>query len=320
MDAHQNGRLRRPPHQVRVSSKRKAESANRKSEVGLSPVPSPMPPLSLRSLLANPLTRGLDLDDPHTTALRRQIVRDKIFLRRIYEEWYSLLAADVPPPEHVPGDVLELGSGAGFLSEYIPGLITSDVLPGSGHMVVDARDMPFPDEALRAIVMSDVLHHIPEPRRFFAEAARCTRPAGTIAMIEPWVTPWSRLIYRRLHHEPFRPEAASWEFPESGPLSGANGALPWIIFARDRHIFERDFPQWRIQRIQPFMPLRYLLSGGISMRALAPSWSFAPLRTLERAFSPIAPVTAMFAHITLVRNSPRPAKDPLSPRASPPLH
>src|SRR5262249_31802772 len=38
------------------------------------------------------------------------------------------------------------------------------------------------------------------------QATRCVRSGGVVAMIEPWVTPWSRFVYTRLHHEPFQPE------------------------------------------------------------------------------------------------------------------
>src|SRR5262244_3270831 len=64
------------------------------------------------------------------------------------------------------------------------------------------------------------------------QATRCVRLGGVVAMIEPWVTPWSRFVYTRLHHEPFQPEAEQWEFPVRRPRSGANGALPYIIFVR----------------------------------------------------------------------------------------
>ena len=86
-------------------------------------------------------------------------------------------------------------------------------------------------------------------------------------MVEPWVSRWSKLIYTHLHHEPFRTESPEWSFPSAGPLSGANGALPWIVFERDRPEFCRSFPQWHLQRIVPIMPLRYLLSGGVSLRS-----------------------------------------------------
>ena len=156
------------------------------------------------------------------------------------------------------------------------------------------------DRALRGIVMTDVLHHLPEPRRFLAEAARCVRPGGVVVMIEPWATPWSRLIYRHLHHEPFRPEA-DWTFPRSGPLSGANGALPWILFERDRQQFEREFPEWKIDGIELMMPFCYLLSGGVSLRSLVPGWTFPALRGFERLLNPYATHLAMFAKIALKR-------------------
>ena len=68
----------------------------------------------LRKLLAHPLTRGLDIDHPQTTHLRKQIIQQNSFLRKIYLEWYTALAAALPRP---PGAILELGSGAGFLNE-----------------------------------------------------------------------------------------------------------------------------------------------------------------------------------------------------------
>jgi SAM-dependent methyltransferase len=255
--------------------------------------------LRLKSWLAEPLTRGLDLDDPRTTALRRDILRRKPFLHRVYDEWYRRLAAAVPAG---PGQVLELGSGAGFLKDYLPEAVTSDVFECPGvDRIVDAQALDFPPASLRAIVMIDVLHHLPQVRRFFAGAARCVHPGGVIAMVEPWPTTWSRFVYRHLHHEPFDVTAQRWEFPPSGPLSGANGALPWIVFARDRARFVREFPQWRLSALEPLMPIRYLLSGGMSVRGLMPGWTFAAWRWAERALHPLMPWLAMFALVVLTR-------------------
>jgi hypothetical protein len=129
--------------------------------------------------------------------------------------------------------------------------------------------------------MVDVLHHIPDNRAFLIEAQRCLAPGGSIAMIEPWVSTWSRPIYTRLHHEPFEPDAQNWTFPSTGPLSGANGALPWIIFQRDRRAFESEFSELEIQEVRPFMPFRYLVSGGVSMRQLMPEATFKLWRKVE---------------------------------------
>ena len=253
----------------------------------------------LKAWLAHPLTCGLDLDDPRTTQLRRQIIQEKPFLRHIYQEWYTAIAQALPTGDD---PVLEVGSGAGFLCEFVPGLITSEMFSCPGiSVVLDASQLPFRDGTLRGIVMTDVLHHMPQPRRFFAEMTRCVRPGGVVVMIEPWVSPWSKLIYRRLHHEPFQPEATTWEFPSSGPLSGANGALPWMIFSRDRAQFEQEFPAWHIRAIQLGLPFRYLVSGGVSLRSLTPAATLPFFQWLEHRLQPWMRIWAMFAEIMLVR-------------------
>jgi len=265
-----------------------------------------MPP-SLRTLLEHPFTRGLAIDAPETTARRGAVIRGKGLLRRIYREWYERLAATIPPP---PGAVLELGSGGGFFRDVVPDAITSDIMPIPAargldgrdlpgvDRVVDAQALPFAPNELRAIVMTNVLHHIPRVGDFLRSAATCVRPGGVISMIEPWTTRWSRFVYTRLHHEPFEPESRAWEFPPSGPLSGANGALPWILFVRDRDRFDREFPQWRIESVRPLMPFSFVLAGGVSMRAFVPGWCYRPLRAIEAPFG----AAAMFAHVVLRRS------------------
>ncbi len=256
-----------------------------------------MPESILRRLLGHPLTAGVRLDDPATTELRRQIIASKPFLRAVYDEWYGLLAEKLPA---IDGEVLELGSGAGYCEQFIPGLITSDVFPFHGvRLVADALQLPFSDASLRAIVFTDVLHHMRDVRLFFAEASRCLQPGGRILMIEPWVSAWSRVIYKRFHHEPFRPEATEWSFPSTGPLSGANGALPWLVFVRDRHKFESDFPGLVIDEIRPFLPFRYLVSGGVGMRSLMPGWTHSAWKQLEQGLTNYMAKIAMFAFVSL---------------------
>ncbi|MBI4964015.1 MAG: class I SAM-dependent methyltransferase [Desulfomonile tiedjei] len=248
-------------------------------------------------VLTHPLARNLDLDDPKATVVRRQILREKVFLRKLYQEWYRWIVEALPRQS---GPVLELGAGAGFLQDHIPDLITSDLLHLPDiSLVLDAHCIPFRDGTLRAVVMIDVLHHLPRPRIFFAEALRCLKPGGAVIMIEPWVTPWSTLIYSRLHHEPFQPRAKEWEFPSSGPLSGANGALPWIIFKRDLDQFQREFPEWRLKSIDAGMPFSYLLSGGMALRSLVPGSLFGPARRLEKALGPWMNHLAMFGRVVL---------------------
>lgn len=250
----------------------------------------------VESLLGHPATRGLDLDDPATTAIRRDVVRSKPFLTAVYDEWYGMMIARVPD---VAGALLELGAGGGFLQDRLADVITSDVFPVPGiDRVVDAQDMPFEDASLRAILMTNVFHHIPDVARFLSEAERTLVPGGRIVMVEPWNTGWSRFVHRHLHAEPMLPDVAKWEFPVSGPLSGANAALPWVVTTRDR---ERLESEWRLRVVEtkPFMPFRYLASGGVSLRSLQPLWSFKAWKLAERGC--VGSRMAVFALIVVER-------------------
>lgn len=251
------------------------------------------------SWLVHPLTEGLDIDAPETTWLRQRIIREKVFLRRVYEEWYRSLICEIPRGD---GAVLEIGAGAGFLKDIRPDVIASEYffVPGI-DIVLDGGSLPFVDGSLKAIIMTNVFHHLPHPGDFLYEAVRCLRSGGIIAMVEPWSSLWSRFIYTRFHHEPFRPDAQQWSSEAKGPLSGANGALPWIIFGRDRALFEKSFPLLKIHSLELLMPFRYLLSGGVSLVSLQPGWTFAFWRGLELLFHPWMDKWAMFARIILRR-------------------
>jgi hypothetical protein len=158
----------------------------------------------LKTWLAHPLTRGLNIDDPHTTHVRLRIIQEKKFLRQIYQEWYRALVASLPSCE---GSVLELGAGAGFLAEYIPDLIASEIVYAPNIKVVtDGMRLPFTAASLRVIVMPEVLHHLAEQTTFFLRRlhAVCAQAVWYQSMIEPWVSNWSHFIYTHLHHEPFQ--------------------------------------------------------------------------------------------------------------------
>lgn len=251
----------------------------------------------LKRMLAHPDTRDLSHDDPALTCARVGIIRKKAFLRRLYEHWYGMLASAAAG---TPGPVLEIGSGAGFFKSVLPSAISSELffLPHV-DLVADAQSLCFADCSLGGIVLLDVFHHLPDCGAFLSSASRCLAPGGVLAMIEPWPTSFSGLVYRKLHHEPFEPGAESWSAAEGGPLSGANTALAWIVFERDRELFSRRHPELEIAAIEPITPFAYLLSGGVSTRIGPPGAAFAPVLFAERLLRPFSRSLAMFAFIII---------------------
>lgn len=245
---------------------------------------------------------GIDeygLDDPLRTVKHREIILSKPFLKRLYLEWYTTIKNLIHGrPE---GKCIELGSGGGFMKEVIPEVITSDILPIPGNdMVFDALNMPFEDDSVAAFVMVDVFHHVPDSKKFLSEMYRTLKVGGKIVMNEPWNSAWGRFIYKNFHHETFNPEG-DWSIPSSGPMSDANGALPYIVFERDRKQFESLFPGFEIRLIRKHTPLRYLLSGGVSMKSLVPAFSFTLLTGFEKILSPFSRYFSMFVTIEVVK-------------------
>lgn len=239
----------------------------------------------------------LPLDSPERTLLHKEIIRRKVFLRKLYSEWYTSMEAELPGlPE---GKLLELGSGGGFFKHFIPDVICSDILDLPGNdMTFSALEMPFEDNSLSGIFMIDTFHHIPDSGKFLEEADRVLKNGGLLMMIEPANSRWGRFIYRNFHHEPFDP-AGEWTIPSTGPMSGANGALPWIVFERDLEQFSSAYPSLEIETLKYHTPFRYLLSGGVSFRQLLPGFSYGCVRMLDRAASALSDQLSMFVTIRL---------------------
>lgn len=239
------------------------------------------------------------VDDPARVKELQQIIQGKKALRKFYEEIYETYAACMKScPED--GLVVELGSGGGFVKDCIPEVVTSDILPYEGvDRVIDGTDMPFEDETVRTLLMLNVFHHIPDVTAFLHEVCRVLKPGGRLLMVDQYSSLLSRPIYRFLHDEPFDPKAMDWSFASSGPLSGANGALAWIVFERDVTRFRVEFPELDLLSFRPHTPLRYWLAGGLKRWSLLPGWAFGLATLLDRGLARLSRQFCSFVDVEL---------------------
>ncbi|MFT5435144.1 MAG: SAM-dependent methyltransferase [Myxococcota bacterium] len=255
----------------------------------------------LRKTLMHPLAEGLDLDSAEATAAHADIIASKPFLQNLYRSFYRELAS---ASERSPqGMRLEIGAGAGFMEDVLPGVRTLDLRPGGQvDVCASALELPFASQSLATVFMLDVLHHLPDLRLFFDEMRRTLKPGARLIMIEPYNTLLGKLIYTHLHHEPFDDTFTEWRLAEGGPMTASNQALPWIVFERDRDQFERDYPELEITMVRPHTMALYLLSGGLSMRELVPGGLFDLLHRGEAALLPaLGPHLATMCTIELRR-------------------
>lgn len=58
-------------------------------------------------------------------------------------------------------------------------------VPAARFTCGDAAALPFADGSFATVLIRDLLHHLPQPRRALEEACRVLRPAGRFVLIEP---------------------------------------------------------------------------------------------------------------------------------------
>jgi SAM-dependent methyltransferase len=208
-------------------------------------------------------------------------------LRALYADWYGRVAAALPPA--ALGPRVELGSGPGFARDFIPDLQLTDVVAAPWHdRECSAEALPFADASLGALVLFDVLHHLPAPRAFFAEATRTLRPGGRIVLCEPYVSPLSYPIYRWFHEEPLDMRVdplATHGAGDRDPFD-SNQAIPTLLFGRDHAAFTGAFPSLAIVSVEHLAGPSYPASGGFSRGPLLPWPLWSGLHRVEARLPP----------------------------------
>lgn len=240
-----------------------------------------------------------DLNNLETTLFHGKLIQQKIFLKNIYIDFYKRIL-DSLCFKNKKGFLIEIGSGGGFIKEIIPKVKTSDLMKiPSVDLQFSALKIPFKKNSVNAFLMIDVLHHISDTSKFFEEVNRCLKKGGQLIMIEPANTLLGGLILKYFHHEPFLPQSKQWRFNSSGPLSGANSALPWIIFFRDKGKFQKKYENFRIIKLEAHTPFSYIISGGLTFPSFLPGFTYPLIRSIEFLLTPLNKYLGMFYTISL---------------------
>jgi SAM-dependent methyltransferase len=222
-------------------------------------------------------------------------------LRRIYGEWFQLVAARLA---RVPGMTVELGCGGGHFREVVPDVVETDVerTPWA-DAVVDAERMPYDDGSVANLVLVDVFHHLSSVERFLTEATRVLAAGGRIVVLDGYCSPLSTLAYSRFHQETLNLDADPFRDDSSiaGDPMDANIARTTLVFFRHAHVLEQRWPELTIRERRLLSFVAYPLSGGYSRRQILPTRGYTPAMALERALAPARRLLAFRCLVTIER-------------------
>jgi hypothetical protein len=206
--------------------------------------------------------------------------------------------------------ILEIGSGTSPLKEFLPNVITSDVLDLDYlDVVFDCHEIDkldaIRDDSLDVITLTNVLHHLKSPIAFLNRAASKLKLGGKVIATEPFFSVLSTIMFKYLHHEPVDLRVSQPELGEvQGPLASANIALPWLMFFRKREWLQplNDKFDLATLSVRPFSALSYMITGGISHMLPVPSFLYRMFFPVDLAASRRFPFfCAAFFTVTLTR-------------------
>ncbi len=213
--------------------------------------------------------------------IHKIIWTEKPTLRAIYHHYYQRILAYANL-----GKTLEVGGGTGNLKNYLPDVISTDILKMSWlDVTCDAQLLPFASESFDTLVAIDVLHHIERPIRFLKEAERVLKKGGRLILLEPAITKVSWFFYHFFHPEPV---ILNIDPLEDAPLNpnkqafDANQAIPELIFGKFYHKFCHHFPGFYLKNKEYLSLFAYPLSGGFRKWCLIPKNCINFLLTIER--------------------------------------
>lgn len=239
---------------------------------------------------------GVDIDSKERIKVHREILESKKMIKEVFLEFHNIF--DATDKKYFEGDALrlEIGAGSSPVKDSYSDVLATDIVPGDGiDRVINASNMDIADSSLRAVFAQNVFHHLPDPSKFFAELDRVLIPGGGAVFIEPYYGVLASAVFKRISkYEHFNMSQESWISKSSGPMSGANQALSYVVFIRDRKKFEKDHPSLEIIVTAPINNyLRYLLSGGINFIQLVPNFLIPVLKGIEKILSPMNKVLAL---------------------------
>ena len=195
----------------------------------------------------------------------RALDRSNINLQFLIEKRFTWMNDYIKEDMHG----VEIGAGIGVTRDYIK---TNNIELTDCYYhpwidrVVDAMKLPYEDNSIDFLILSNVIHHVASPVLFFEAANRVLRKKGFILINDVKCSLVVRILFRILNHEGYSYDLDIFDRallvnkPDL-PWS-ANNAVCDLLFS-DQERFQKE-TGLKIIEDKPVEFFVFLLSGGIS--------------------------------------------------------
>ena len=218
-----------------------------------------------------------------------------IIYRRFYLKIASLLKESGGAP------IIEIGSGIGRITEFIPDVIRTDIVFNPWVDIVEnAYQLSFPDCSISNLILFDVFHHLRFVGTALDEFQRVLKPRGRVIILEPCISLFGVLIYGALHKEPvglfkkIQWQATSKREALEQGYYAAQGNAYRIFFRRIANI---TLNNWNVFHRERISALSYIASGGYSGPSICKASSLNRWDKVDRF---LRPFPSLFATRLLV--------------------
>lgn len=257
----------------------------------------------LLNLFRENQTIDMNMDDSLRITAHKKILRKKEILKYVFKRVHDRF--DYLDKKYLIGNGVrvEIGSGVAEMKVNYKDVLSSDVVPNPElDLIIDAMDMNLESNSVRVLFLNNTFHHIPDVTKFFKECERVLIKGGGLIILEPYYGPLARILYKNLFKsESFDISQKSWLQENASAMVGANQAMSYIVFKRDREIFEKEYPRLHIIKSERSKDwLLYLLSGGLNFRQLIPNSLLKLVEGIQFILSPLSPLFAIH-HIILIK-------------------
>lgn len=258
---------------------------------------------SIINFLKHPLLKDVNINDAKRIEIHRKIFLNKKMLLAVFNNFHRTFL--FLEKKFIFGDGLRIELGAGIypIKKTLKNVLASDILPGPDiDLILDAERLELNSNSVKTLFIQNSFHHFSNPGSFFKELDRVLVKGGGSIILDPYYGWLACKIYPKIFNtEIFDKNTNKWNYENLGPMKGANQALSYVIFIKDRDKFKELYPSLEIvdQTICSNYFL-YLFSGGLNFKQIVPN-IFIPLILLIELI--IYPFRKLFAlhHIIVIR-------------------